>query len=269
MKVRTLIVDDEAPARQWLRALCGKHADIEIVGECSNVPQAAQRLRAGGLDLVLLDIQMGPHTGFQALDDLAAGSAPLVVFVTAFDRHAVRAFEKNAIDYLLKPVREDRFAATLDRVRRHLARGMSIEVRAALHAALGSLHGASDESRAAAGAQRIVAERGGAFHFIEACDVALIEANGNNVTIHAAAGGKPYSMPGTLQKVEALVDPASFLRISRSAVVNLAHVERIEREGRSAFCFVLPRERRVAVGWAYRSRVRELVRCGGRPTGTP
>lgn len=262
--IRTLIVDDEAPARQWLRALCAKHPDIEVVGECANAPQAAQKLRVGGIDLLLLDIQLGPQTGFQVLENVAPGSLPLVVFVTAYDQYAVRAFEKNAVDYLLKPVRDDRFRATLERVRRQLQGGLTREIRAAIHAALGPLERAFHESRSASAPERLIAQRDEAFHLIDPRDVELLEASGNYVLIHVAAPGEPYSARSTLQSFEELVDPASFLRVSRSAIVNLAHVARIERDTDSAFCFIARSGRRIAVGRSYRKKIAEFVRASGR-----
>lgn len=262
--IRTLIVDDEAPARQWLRTLCAKHADVEVVGECSNAPQAAQKLRGGTVDLLLLDIQLGPQTGFQVLENMASGSLPLVVFVTAYDQYAVRAFEKNAVDYLLKPVRDDRFRATLERVRSQLQGGLAGEIRAAIHAALGPLEQAFQDRETTSTPERLIAQRGDAFHVIDPRDVELLEASGNYVLIHVAGSGEPYSTRSTLQSFEELVDPAGFLRISRSAIVNLAHVARIERDADSAFCFVARSGRRLSVGRSYRRKISEFVRASGR-----
>lgn len=267
--IRTLIVDDEAPARQWLRSLCAKHSDVEVVGESSNVPQAAQKLRAGAIDLLLLDIQLGPQTGFQVLENLPAGSLPLVVFVTAYDQYAVRAFEKNAVDYLLKPVRDERFRATLERVRTQLQGGLTGEIRAAIHAALGPLERAFHDQQTMSTPERLIAQRGDAFHVIDPSDVEVLEASGNYVLVHVAGAGEPYSTRSTLQSFEELVDPANFLRISRSTIVNLAHVARIERDADSAFCFVARSGRRLSVGRSYRRRIADFVRASGRVQVAP
>src|SRR4029450_4446557 len=114
---------DEAPARQWLGRLCSKAPDIQVVGECATAAEASRALRTTANDLLLLDIQLGPHNGFQVLDGVACSAAPHPVFVPAHDQSAVRAFERPPIDYLLKPVPEDRFRESLERVRRHLKGG--------------------------------------------------------------------------------------------------------------------------------------------------
>ena len=137
--IRTLIVDDEAPARQWLRSLCSKNPLLQVVGECSTAADAAQRLRTTQVDLLLLDIRLGPHNGFQVLEHVPPTVTPLVIIVTAFDEYAVRAFEKNAVDYLLKPVSEERFRASIERVRRQLGTGLTTELREQIAVSVGSL----------------------------------------------------------------------------------------------------------------------------------
>ena len=118
--IRMLIVDDETPARQWMRTLCAQDSRHPFVGECATASEASRALRTSSIDLLLLDIQLGAHTGFQVLDGVACSAVPNLVFVTAHDKYAVRAFDRRAVDYLLKPVREDRFRESLERVRRQL-----------------------------------------------------------------------------------------------------------------------------------------------------
>lgn len=264
--LRTLIVDDEAPARQWLRTLCSKHPQVQIVGECSTAPEAAQKLRTLPVDLLLLDIRLGPHSGFQVLDDVPPQSTPVVVIVSSFDHYAVRAFEKNALDYLLKPVSEERFRATIDRVQRQLSRGLTLELREQVSAAIGALQQALREAQPAAKTGRLVGERGGTFYLVDPADVEYLESSGNYVLIHTVEQQEqPYSMRSTLQGLEERLDPGTFLRISRSAIVNLAHVTSIERDSDSAFSFLLGKSGRVAVGRTYRTRVAEFVRSGHGP----
>jgi len=264
--IRTLIVDDEAPARQWLRTLCAKNPQLQVVGEIGTAAEAAQRLRANGVDLLLLDIQLGPHTGFQVLEGVPEHAMPIIVIVSAFDQYALRAFEKNALDYLLKPVLEDRFRATVERVRRQLHNGLTAEIRAQIAASVGSLQQTLRDSQPVVAPTRLVGERDGAFYLIDAAEVEFFESSGNYVLFHVKGQDRQYSMRSTLHSMEERLDPASFLRISRSTIVNLAHVAAIERNEDSAFRFVMNTHGRVAVGRTYRMTVAEFVRSSRKPT---
>jgi two-component system LytT family response regulator len=264
MTIRTLIVDDEAPTRASLHDLCATQGDLQVVGECSSASQAIKRLCMGGVDLLLLDVQLGPLTGFDVLHEVPALRAPLVIFITAFDQHAVRAFEENALDYLLKPVGEDRFRKAVERARQQMSRGavanMYDHLRAALVPLQRALHAASDGPN---GHNRIVAERDGAFHVI---DMALIEyieveAHSNYVAIRLVADEGSYLKRGTMQSIGALLDASQFLRIRRNCIVNLAHVARIER-GTDDFAIILKTGLRLLVGRSFRHAVAEFVRTG-------
>lgn len=161
--VRTLIVDDEAPARQWLRPLCNKASGVQVVGECATAAEASRALRSQTIDLLLLDIQLGPHNGFQILDGLSLSAPPQIVFVTTHDQYAVHAFERRALDYLLKPVREERFRDSLERVRRQLRGGLVSEVQAVVRESLGPLERRLLAHSARRHVQRITAQRDGAY----------------------------------------------------------------------------------------------------------
>ena len=267
--IRTLIVDDEAPARQWLRSLCNKHAQLQVVGECSTAVDAAQKLRALPVDLLLLDIQLGPHTGFQVLEKVPPHNTPLVVIVSAFDQYAVTAYEKNAIDYLLKPVLEERFRASVERVQRQLRGGLTNEIRTQIAASIGTLHQALLQARPPALPARLVGERDGNFYLIDSANIEFLESSGNYVLIHTTGQQRQYSLRSTLQAMQERLDPASFLRISRSIIVNLGHVAAIERDADSAFCFVLGTHGRLAVGRTYRTKIAEFVRAARRPALQP
>jgi two-component system, LytTR family, response regulator len=259
--IRTLIVDDEAPARQWLRRLCSKAPDVQVVGECATAAEASRALRTMAIDLLLLDIQLGPHNGFQVLDGVACSAVPQLVFVTAHDQYAVRAFERRAIDYLLKPVPEDRFLESLERVRRHLRGGLVSEVQAAVRETIGPLERSLVAPRARRYVERLTAERDDAYRVIECRRIALLEAQGNYVYVSEEGDPRPSVMRGPLQSVCAVLDPESFVRVNRSVVVNLASVERIERDTDSHLVFVMrDGERRFNVGRAYHARVVESLR---------
>jgi two-component system, LytTR family, response regulator len=259
--IRTLIVDDEAPARQWLRTLCGKVPDVRVLGECATAADASRMLRSNVVDLVLLDIQLGPHSGFQVLDGVPHSAVPTLVFVTAHDQYAVRAFERRAIDYLLKPVVEYRFRESIDRVRRQLRGGLTSEVQAAVRESIGPLERTLLAARAREYASRLIAERGAAYRVIECRRIAYLEADRNYVNVFEAGEAEPAVMRGTLQSVAAALDPEQFLRVSRSAVVNLDYVARIERSLDRHLVFVMSEgERQLPVGRTFHADVVQRMR---------
>lgn len=237
--IRTLIVDDEAPARQWLRTLCAKFADVQVVGDCATAADASRFLRSHAIDLLLLDIQLGPHNGFQVLDGVPFSAIPHLVFVTAHDQYAVRAFDRRAIDYLLKPVREDRFRDTLERVRRQLRGGLTSEVQAAVRETIGPLERSLVAQRSRAFSQRLTAERDDAYYVIECTSIVTLESEGNYVRVTQSGDPKPALLRGTLQSVCDVLDPDVFVRVNRSVIVNLDHVDHIERDADSHLVFVM------------------------------
>jgi two-component system LytT family response regulator len=263
--ISTLIVDDEAPARRWIQTLCGKQADIYVAGACSTASHASQMLRAGGIDLLLLDVQLGPFTGFQVLEGLSPSQVPLVIFVTAFDQYAVKAFEKNAVDYLLKPVAEERFDRAIERVRRQLQKGLTTDLRAEIREALAAVAQALDSGTPEADSlDRLIAQRDGAFHPLPVQKIELLQSNGNYVDVYTSGDPHPFRLRGTLHELMEQLDPQAFLRISRSHVVNLAHVERIEPNATDGFMFTMTSPRQLAVGRSYRHTILQFLRAGGR-----
>ena len=216
MKIRALIVDDELSARERLRALLAKEAGLEIVGECETGAQALAAIRSQKPDLLFLDIQMPEMDGFDVLRALGR-ELPVVIFVTAFDRYAVKAFEVHALDYLLKPFKPARLTAAVNHAREQLAaRGESTladRIRSLL-----------DERAAAdsAAITRIAVRQGERVRFIRADDIDWIEASGNYIVLHT--GGEKHTLRETLGSIEAKLPPKEFLRLSRSAIVNLERV---------------------------------------------
>ena len=198
--LKALIVDDERLARSELRRLLSAHADVTVAAEAPNAAEAEKHVRGGGLDVLFLDIQMPGATGFDLLERLA--TVPPVIFTTAYDEYAVRAFEVNAFDYLLKPVRPERLAAALDKVR---------EARAAAKRPL---------------PDRVFLRDGERCWIVAVADIVLFEADGNYAR---AFFGKERPMIRTsLQALESQLDPAAFLRASRRHLINLRHVEALD-----------------------------------------
>jgi len=259
--IRTVIAEDEAPARQWLRGLCSKHRDIRIVAECSTLSETSQALRSQETDLLLLDIHLGPHVGFRVLEGVPASAVPLVIVTTAHDQYAVKAFEKNAVDYLLKPVREERLALALERTRRRLNAGLTSEVRAEIRAALEPMQQLFQRGVSTGAPGRVIAEHNGSLHVLETSAIEMLETSGNYVILHANGG--EYTLRATLQEMQESLPAKQFLRLNRSVIINVTFIERIDRDADGAHEFVLRAGRRVRVGRSYRNTIAELIRGQG------
>jgi two-component system LytT family response regulator len=223
--LRVLLADDEEPARRKLRHLLGREPDVEIVGEAADGVEAVAAIRATAPDLVFLDIQMPRLDGFGVVAEVGAPAMPPVVFVTAYDEHALRAFEVEALDYLLKPFAASRLARLLDRARRRLgepaAAAPSGDLAARLERLLGELRPEPVYLR------QLLAERGANRQALLAvADIDRIRADGNYLVI--TAGGADYRRRGTLRDLEARLDPALFLRLSRAEIVRLAAIREVQ-----------------------------------------
>jgi two-component system LytT family response regulator len=243
--LRVLIVDDEEPARALLREYLGRSGGVEVVGECRNGFEAVKAAAELGPDLVFLDIQMPKLDGFEVLELL--GREVAVVFVTAYDEHAVRAFEVNAVDYLLKPVAEERFRAALQRARERSQAKTPLPV-AALVAA----------GRAPGGPlERILVRSGARVHVIPAAELEYAEAQDDYVSLRSK--GKQYLKQQTLQELEEGLDRGRFVRIHRSYLLNLDQLSRLESEGAESRVAVLKDGTRLPVSRAGYQRLRALL----------
>jgi len=232
--IRTLIVDDEPLARQGLRVLLEEEPDVEIAAECADGLEALDALRELRPDLVFLDVQMPEMGGFEVLEawDGFGESAPVVVFVTAYDEYALKAFEVHALDYLLKPFDDERFARALDRARAELDRRRDSEVTARIEALLearrGGGEGEADEAEAlerAPSFRRFVVRSAGRIHFVDIDEIDWIEAAGDYVRLHA--GERSHLMRETMKDLERRLDPAEWIRIHRSTFVRISRVKEI------------------------------------------
>jgi len=207
--IRALIVDDEAPARDKLRRWLGEHADISIAGESADGLAAAAALAALSPDVVFLDIQMPGLSGLELASQLEPADAPLIVFVTAFDEHAIKAFDLNAVDYLLKPYDKERLRKTLDRLRqRRSGPGAGPAVQTA-RAQVGS-------------SDRLLVPERDALKLIDATTIHWLEADDNYVHVHTS--GATYLLRRTLTDLLVQLGEQRFARIHKSAAVNLAEV---------------------------------------------
>ena len=213
MTLRTLIVDDEAPARRRLRRLLMIEGDIAIVGECGDGRSALAAIESLHPDLVLLDVQMPERDGFAVVQALSPDLMPAILFVTAFDRYALQAFEVHAVDYLLKPFTPERFRTALARARERIAARAGHGELASLAAALRNRPPAIARVPVRAGARTL---------FVDVRSIDWLDAADNYVRLHA--GGKEYFARETLASLETQLDPDRFARIHRSAIVQIDRV---------------------------------------------
>ena len=234
MTLRTLIVDDEPLARDGIRMHLSREPDVEIVGEAADGVQAVEAIRALRPDLVFLDVQMPEVDGLQVVERIGAARMPPVIFATAYHQHAVRAFELHAVDYLLKPVTEERIRAALNRARLRLATRSEEELTVRLEALLDDLRSlraqAAGAPEPAPAPKRYatwisVASRNST-QLVRVEDVDWFEAEGNYVRLHV--GKVTHLIRSTLRAMGEQLDPATFIRIHRSTIVNVNRIREIQ-----------------------------------------
>lgn len=212
--MRVLIVDDEPLARRGIRARLKEHADIEVVGECEDGKSAIQAIVSASPDLVFLDVQMPGMNGFEVLRSVPDALMPHVIFVTAFEAHAIQAFELHALDYVLKPVTRERFAVALEHARKRLGQVQKLDVAARIIRLI--------QQEGNCYASRFPVKTGARIRIVEAHDVDWIAAAGDYAELHV--NGHAYLIAETMASLERKLDPSRFARIHRSRFVNLARV---------------------------------------------
>jgi two-component system LytT family response regulator len=221
-KIRALVVDDEPVARDRLVRLLQQESDVELVGQCANGLETVSAIEQLSPDLVFLDVQMPEMDGFEVVRALDARRVPAVVFVTAYDEYALRAFEVHALDYLLKPFSSVRFRAMLAHARNQLDRHRAGDLGRKLLAMAPELWDKPPSSRPA---DRLLVRSTGRVHFIRTSDIDWCEAAGNYVRLHV--GEQSHLLRETMNGLEAKLDPRQFVRIHRSTIVNFDRIEQL------------------------------------------
>ncbi|UCC75161.1 MAG: response regulator transcription factor [Gemmatimonadota bacterium] len=226
-KIRALIVDDEPFAREGIRVLLRDDAEIEIVGECADGREAVAAIREFEPDLVFLDIQMPEVDGFAVIEEVGADEMPVVVFVTAYDQYALRAFDVAALDYLLKPFDDERFATAVARAKAQIRQGAVGELSSKLITLLEDQRGAVARHAPVPGSylQRVMLKTGGRVVFLKTEEIDWIEAEGDYVRLHA--GPNTHLLRDTMKRLEEQLDPAKFVRTHRSTIVNLDRIKEL------------------------------------------
>jgi two-component system, LytTR family, response regulator len=226
MKIRALIVDDEQLARQRIRTLLAEEPDVEIIGESADGFQAVEQIETSKPDLLFLDVQMPEMDGFEVLRQIPPASLPVVIFTTAYDQHALRAFEVNALDYLLKPFKPARFKEAVQRARHLIANKQA--AAALLHARrlLGLLDQTAASSSPPGQLTRLAVKTPGKVTFLELHQIHAIEAAGKYAVVHVAK--ENHIVRETMTSLESNLPPQQFLRISRSVIVNLDQIHELQ-----------------------------------------
>ena len=274
--VRVLIVDDEALARQRVRRLLQTEVDVEIVGEAESGREAVKMIRELNPDLVCLDVQMPELDGFEVLSELDDAAVPMVLFITAYDEHAQRAFDVHAVDYVLKPVDADRFKAAFDRARTQRANAVAAERLGELLATMRRMSDgtvANDVSperglSAPAGtnpaaqangnfASRILVKADGRMFFVKTTEIDWIEADRNYVRLHV--GKEAHTIRERISHLEETLDPRLFARIHRSTIVNLNRVREMQQWFSGDYVVILEDGTRLRLSRHYRDRVEKQV----------
>ena len=220
MKIRALIVDDEQLARQRVRLLLGEESDVEVIGESEDGFEAVDQIQATKPDLVFLDVQMPDMDGFEVLRRVPQASLPVVIFTTAFDQHALRAFEVNALDYLLKPFKPSRFKESVQRAREIIVNKQTGVAARGLLTLLG-------QSPAPAGQlTRLAVKTPGKVTFVELDQIQAIEAAGKYAVVHV--GKVNHVLRESMTSLESHLPSQHFLRISRSVIVNINQIQELQ-----------------------------------------
>lgn len=252
-RIRTLIVDDEPLARERIRTLLQNDEDIEIIGECADGRKALDAVQQQSPDLVFLDVQMPGLGGFDVLRELGGERVPLVIFVTAYDQHALKAFEVHAVDYLLKPFKPARFKETVQRAREAFAHRSAGNATKNLLALLNQLQPEREHI------SRIPVRIGDRVMFVKANQIDYIESAGNYVVLHA--GKENHVVRETMAALEQKLDPKQFLRLSRSVLVNVDQIKELQPLFKGEHAVLLHNGKQLTMTRGLRE-VQELLKFG-------
>lgn len=263
--IKTLIVDDESLARRGLKLRLDNLGGVEVVGEAANGRDALNAVVELAPDLILLDIQMPGMSGFDVVSKLQQEDMPLVIFVTAFDQYAIEAFQIHAIDYLLKPIDEDRLAEAIERARQHLQNKEAVTDKQRLLELIISITGKSESSvtqlmRDFSGVRswpdKLAIKDAGETTLVETKDIDWVDAAGDYMCVHAK--GETHVMRVTMKDLEAQLDPSVFQRVHRSTIVNLDRVVKVCSHMNGEFYLVLNNGSSVKMSRSYKDKVKHF-----------
>src|SRR3977135_1175253 len=252
--IRTLICDDESLARERIRDMLASDSSIEIVAECANGEEAIDSIQQYSPGLVFLDVEMPGIDGFAVLEGLPADRMPAVIFVTAYDQYAVRAFEVYALDYLLKPFDQERFEKALKRAKDQIKSERNDEMSERI------LRAIEDIKTKPVHLERLVIKMNGHVFFMKAEEIDWLEAEGNYVRLHS--GKESYLLRDTITALESQLDPKKFIRVHRSAIVNVDRISELQPWFHGEYRIILREGVQLTLSRTYREKLHELL---GRP----
>lgn len=251
MRIRTLLVDDEALGRERIRQLLATHAEVELIGECSNGREAVESILEERPDLVFLDVQMPELDGFGVIESLDQDSLPGIIFVTAHDKFALKAFDVHAIDYLLKPFDRERFEQALGRAIAKFNARESSGLDARVLSMLSEMRAQPKV------ADRLVVKVDGRVLLIKSEDVDWIEAADNYVSLHV--GNDSHLLRETMSSLEKRLSPEQFLRISRSTIVNVERIKELQPMFHGEYVVILRNGTKLNLSRGYREKLNQLL----------
>jgi two-component system, LytTR family, response regulator len=271
-KITTVVIDDEALARRGLELRLQHAPDFEVVAQCASARDALPAIRTHKPDLVFLDIQMPGRSGFELLAQIPSESMPLVVFVTAYDQYAIRAFDARAVDYLLKPIEDERFDATLEKVRAHVRTRDAIQQRDRLFGLIAEITGCGkvaleellEHGRAAVApthAEILPIRQGREIVRVPMASIEWIDAAGDYMCIHAS--GQTHILRGTMKELEDILDPRLFQRVHRSTIVNLRRVKSLRAHMNGEYFLTLEGAHELKMSRTYRDKVEYFLKGSG------
>jgi two-component system LytT family response regulator len=249
--IRTLIVDDEPLARERIKRFIASERDLELVGECAEGRAAVAAIRTLKPDLVFLDIQIPELDGFGVLKAIGVAEMPAVIFVTAYDRYALQAFDVNALDYLLKPYNRERFRKAVERARAQLSNGAKGELNERLLSLLENFK--TEQPRHL---ERLMIKSSGRVFFLRAEELDWIEAEGNYLRVHV--GRESHLVRETMNRLASKLDPDKFLRIHRSTLVNIERIKELQPLFSGDYVVILRDGKQLTLSRSYRDKMLEL-----------
>ena len=256
-KLRVAVVDDEPLARERITGLLQAHQDVEVVAQCQDGARAVTSIRQTEPDLVFLDVQMPGLTGFDVLQRLGGDRLPMVIFVTAYDKYALKAFEVHALDYLLKPFDRERFDQALQRARQEVDRDTTGDLGRRLLALVQDLKPPAIPAGTAPRADRLVVKSGGRVFFVRTDEIDWIEAEGNYVRLHV--GQTSHLFRETMTALESKLDSRTFFRIHRSRIVNMERIQELQPWFNGEYRVVLRNGTTLTLSRGYREKLQERL----------
>jgi len=250
-KIKVLVADDEPLARERLSGLLSQEPDIEVVGQARDGEEAVTAIHDDSPDLVFLDVQMPQMSGFDVIEAVGSDKMPLVIFVTTYDQHALKAFQVRALDYLLKPFDRERFKDALSRARKQLERDENGDLGRRLLALVKDLRRDQPKS------DRLVVKSGGRLFFLRTDEIDWVEAAGNYVRLHVGPGS--HLLRETMNAIEGRLDPEKFFRIHRSRIVNMERIQELQPWLNGEYAVLLRTGTRLTLSRGYREKLQDRL----------